>query len=91
MIAVNDVVLPSRNNGVYNSLAYLYKNMNSLIDICNGRHDAHLLDNTSKCQLLQVLEWFSQWKKLRDERVAIKEATEYNFVFQPRPGGASSH
>jgi hypothetical protein len=80
-IAATDVALPSRNKGVYNSLAYLCKNMNSLIDICNGRHGAHTPDNASVRQheLLRVLEWFSRWKKLHDERVAIEEATEYNF------------
>ena len=64
-IAATDVTLPSRNKGVYNLLAYLCENTNSLIDICNGRHDAHTPDNASEHQheLLRILEWFSQWKK----------------------------
>ena len=60
-ITATDVALSSQNKGVYIFLAYLCKNMNSLIDICNGRHGAHTPDNANKRQheLLRILEWFT--------------------------------
>jgi hypothetical protein len=44
--------------------------------------DAHTPDKDSECQhkLLWILEWFFQWNKLHDERITIKETTEY-FLF----------
>ena len=57
-IAADDVVLSTRNKGVYNSLAYLCENMNSLIDICNGRSGAHTPENGLERQheLLRIHE-----------------------------------
>jgi hypothetical protein len=79
-IAADDVVLSTRNKGVYNSLAYLCENMNILIYICNGKNGVqHTPENGQERQreLLRILEWFSMWKKLHNERVEIGKATEY--------------
>ena len=80
-ISATNAVLPSQNKGVYNLLAYLCEYMNSLLDICNERHGAHTPDNVSEHQhrLLQIIEWFSQLKKLHGKGVTIGETTKYNF------------
>merc|ERR1711957_193110 len=55
--------------------------MNALIDICNGKHAEHTPENGLDRQhkLLRILDWFSRWKQLHDERVEMEEADEYNF------------
>ena len=65
-IAANDIVISTRNKGVYNSLTYLCENMNVLIDICNGRNGVHQKPENGlerQRELLCILEWFSTWKK----------------------------
>ena len=81
-ISATSAVLTSWNKGVYNLLAYLCKNTNSLVDIWNRRHGTHPLENTSKHQykLLQIIEWFSQQKKLHNKRAVIEEAKRCNYV-----------
>ena len=80
-IDADDVALPTSNKGAYKSLSYLCENVNNLADICNGRHERHTPANAVERQhnLLRILDWFSKWKSIHDERVAAKEATEYNF------------
>merc|ERR1711957_91926 len=55
--------------------------MNALIDICNGKHAEHTPENglDRQHELLCILDWFSRWKQLHDERVEMEEADENNF------------
>lgn len=80
-IADEDIKLFYQVKGMYNHLADLCEKMNTVADICNGRQGPHTPTNASERQkaLLDVLAWFTEWKNLHDERVAIEEATEYNF------------
>jgi hypothetical protein len=80
-IADDGVVLSLRNKDMYNHVADFCEQWNEVFDICNGRHGPHSPDNAVMRQtcLLDTLIWFSRWKKLHDERVRVKLATEYNF------------
>ena len=91
-IVDDEVVLPTSNKGAYKSLSYLCENVNDLADICNGRHERHTPDNAVERQhvLLRILEWFWNWRRIHDERVTAKEATEYIFL-RKRRGDASRH
>ncbi len=80
-IADDEVVLPFEKKGIYNHIANLCEKWNAVVDICNGRDGPHSPDNALERQtkLLDILDWFSQWKKLHDKLVDEGEATEYNF------------
>ena len=82
-----EVVVGSiRNKGILNHTADLCEKWNLVVDICNGRAQGGKLSphtpanaNERITTLLDVLKWFSKWKKLHDTRVQSGEATAYNF------------
>ncbi|EJK46778.1 hypothetical protein THAOC_34538 [Thalassiosira oceanica] len=80
-ISDEEIKLPIENKGVYNHLANFCDNMNTVIDICNGRDGPHTPENAVERQtlLLEKMQYFFEWKELHDKRVKDEEATEYNF------------
>ncbi|KAL9182387.1 hypothetical protein ACHAXT_013039 [Thalassiosira profunda] len=80
-IADVEIELSLRVKGMYNHVADLCENWNTVVDICNGREGAHTPANARERQriLLDVLKWFSGWRALHDELVAKDKAGEYNF------------
>lgn len=81
--AINDeeVRLPFENKNMYNHLADLCQYWDVVVDICNGRDDPHTPKNASARQsmLLDILNWFTKWRKLHDQLVKEGKANEYNF------------
>jgi hypothetical protein len=76
-----DVILPLQEKGMYQHVRDLCRNMNMVVDICNGRDGPHTPDNAAdrqKC-LLEILRWFSTWKALHDKRLNAGDATKFNF------------
>ncbi|KAL7542027.1 hypothetical protein ACHAWF_011062 [Thalassiosira exigua] len=82
-IADDEIKLILRNKGMYNHIAHLCENWNLVVDICNGRDGPHSPLNAEErqTQLLNVLNWFSQWKAKHDVDAAneSKSTNEYNF------------
>jgi hypothetical protein len=80
-IADDDVMLSLRSKCMYNHVANLCDHWNVIVGICNGRDGPHLPESAEQGQtgLLDMLTWFSRWKKLHDERVKEKQLTEYIF------------
>ncbi|KAL7527593.1 hypothetical protein ACHAXR_005041, partial [Thalassiosira sp. AJA248-18] len=78
-----DLDLELKVRGMYTHLMNLCDNWNDVVDICNGKDGPHTKDNGKERQekLLDVLSWFSNWKKMHDEDVAdkTKATNEYNF------------
>ena len=87
-IADKEIALTLSNKGMYNHSADLCKHWNTVVDICNGRKTTenepgdHTPENGRERQknLLDILAWFEDWKKLHDQRVVGEEANEYNFL-----------
>ena len=71
---------------MYHHLANLCENWDALFDITNGKDEPHTPTNARERQqkLLDILKWFSIWKSNHNERLAKKEATEYNFLRKKR-------
>jgi hypothetical protein len=69
------------NKGIYNQIADFCKCWNVVADICNGRDGPHSPDNAEHQQpcLLEMLAWFSRWRKLNDKQVKMNCLTEYNY------------
>ena len=80
-IADDEVVLPLNNKNIYNHVANLCEKWNEVVDICNGKEGPHSPANAVERQdkLLDILDWFSGWRKLHDSRVEKGDATEFNF------------
>jgi hypothetical protein len=76
------VKLQIRNKGVYNHLANLCENWDTLFDITNGKDEPRTLANAVERQqkLLNILKWFSNWKSNHDGLLATNKATEYIFL-----------
>lgn len=66
---------------MYQHVRDLCRNLNMVVDICNGRDGLHTPENAAERQgrLLEILQWFSTWKALHDERLKAGEAMEFNF------------
>lgn len=82
-IADKDIVLGTfEKKELFIPLKYYVKHMNDLVDITNGRLGYYTPHNALEMQkkLLNILDWFSCWKKDNDKRIAKKERTEYNFL-----------
>ena len=64
----------------YNHLVDLCGKWNDVVDITNGKEGSHTPANALERQkkLLDILTWFSAWKKLHDARVGKEEADEFN-------------
>ncbi len=75
------VKLQIKNKNMYNHLADLCENWNTLFDITNGKDEPHTPTNARERQqkLLVILKWFSIWKSNHDGLLAKEKATEYNF------------
>ena len=55
---------------------------NRLVDICNGRDGKNFTPANGRSkqkELLDILVWFTEWKKEHDADVAAEKANEYNF------------
>ena len=67
---------------MHNHLADLCENWNLVVDICNGRDGPHTCGNgyERQSQMLGVLSWFTDWKKMHDTAMADDSSptTEYN-------------
>ena len=71
----------------YCRLIELAENVDKLVDICNGRsknstgRDVFTPDNaeTKQIELLAILGWFSEWKKVHSNRVSKDFDTEFHF------------
>ena len=80
------VKLQIKNKNMYNHLADLCENWNTLFDITNGKDEPHTPTNARERQqkLLVILKWFSIWKSNHDGLLAKEKATEYIFLQQKR-------
>ena len=86
--------LPFRNKGVYNHLTTLCENWNTIEDTCNGQDDPPTSENSLERQtkLLNVLDWFSKWKKRYAEAVADEQTETDRYIFlQMKRGSISDH
>mmetsp|Transcript_21657 Transcript_21657/g.32094 ORF Transcript_21657/g.32094 Transcript_21657/m.32094 type:complete len:187 (+) Transcript_21657:3-563(+) len=86
-LAINDpevIVGAFRNKNVFYPLMHYIRHMNNLIDIANGKLGNYDPTNGREMQekLLDILDWFSKWKRDHDRRVSEPESerTEYNFL-----------
>ena len=66
---------------MYNHLADLCDNWNTVVDICNDRDNLHTPENAQERQLklLDVLSWFTSWKMMHDNAVEEEESSTTKF------------
>lgn len=82
--AIDDdtVDLGFNNKNVYIPLIYFCDKWNDIVDITNGRDGNYYTPqngNAMQMKLLNILDWFSKWKKNHDDAVVSGDKTEFNF------------
>ena len=77
----DDIILNLREKGMYGHIRDLCSHWNGVVDICNGRSGPHSPENalTRQAQLLETLNWFSNWRVLHEKMMSEKQASEYIF------------
>ena len=65
---------------MYGHIRDLCSHWNGVVDICNGRSGPHSPENAlaRQSQLLETLNWFSNWRVLHEKMMSEKQASEYN-------------
>jgi hypothetical protein len=66
---------------MYGHIRDLCTHWNGAVDICNGQSGLHSLESASdrQAQLLETLNWFTNWRTLHEKMLSKKRALEYKF------------